>query len=330
MIVIYSSKPSISKIACPYLSAKYPFQKIVFIHSLYFMNISFDYPKHTKWNQFPYIQSPQYKINTIDKWSALTPVNKELTSIDISMQDINQCDSIIYLAEPDYSDAYAFSVFIEHLLNKSVDDTYIDSAFLFSLAPKDIKHTIDNMTNFYDTYRNLINYGKVLKYFDYNYNFNSFALLGRIYRNSHSEFNKKNLNTDIFISKYMLQLLYFINIHNEIYTESQLMEVMHHWTGTGKYDFSVNFASSASRYSIIQNLINLNLLTFKENTKHLSISNQGKFFINQLPKDCLDFDLPFRLQLWANLPFDDVKRKIDVYLHNYFNKVKNKIKLISC
>lgn len=60
MIIIYSDKPSISRLIFKSLQEKFPSQQLVFIHCLYFTNVSFAYPKNIKWDQFPCIQETKF------------------------------------------------------------------------------------------------------------------------------------------------------------------------------------------------------------------------------------------------------------------------------
>jgi hypothetical protein len=335
MIIVYTSKPYMAKQLLPLALAQYPNKKIVFIHSMYFTNVMMDYPKDIKWQQFPYVQDTQFKLNSIDKWRATTPENGTLIPADISMDDIRHCEEIIYMGDPCYYDVYSFSIFIEKVFHQNVEQKHIDSAILYSLAPQEIQSAWNKKFNFYETFQHEINYGKVSRYFDYNFNFNSFALISKIYKYIDKNFNQVEIKVgnkaqEVFFSKYMLQLLYFVReqeIEGSNFTEGRLIQQMSQWKGTGKYDFKSELGGAASRTSIIENLINLKLL--KINQKEIFMTEKGKSFLQALPKDCIDYDLPFRIKLWAKQPFEISKVKIDTYLNNYYKKVKNKIKALA-
>lgn len=266
----------------------------------------------------------------------MTPLGDTLVHIDISMNDIVKSEKIIYASEPSYEFTYLFSIFIDQLFNKKVQNNHVDALVLTSLIRKDVDTAVENMSNFYTMFEETINYGRVVKYFDYNFNYNSFALLGKFFKNTQKRFNNENIHSDenVFFSKYMVQLLYFINKEMlagiEPKTESVLINNMHHWKGTGKYSIRADLGSSVSRVTILENLKNLNLICTEKSSstnKRIYLSDQGKHFLNILPKDCQDQDLPFRIKLWAEKPFEQSKFPIDTYLNNYFKKIKNKINI---
>ena len=329
MIIVYTSKPHLARILAPFLATIFSNKKIVFIHSMYFTNVTMNYHKNIHWKQFPYIQNPEFKINTVDKWRANTLIDTTLSQIEITMDDISNCEKIIYMGEPSYHDVYSFSIFFEHIFKISVENKNIDAIALYSLAPSDVQKAWNDKANFYDMFKEHINYGKVVRYFDYNFNFNSFALFGKTY-----SYIDKILPTNdfgnIFFSKYMIQLLYFVKnkesncIH---YKEGYLIKEMSRWKGTGKYNDRVKLGGKASFCSIIKNLIDLKLLEIRniEGTNYIYITDKGTQFLTYLPKDCMDFDLPFRIKFWAEESFEISKIKMDIYLHNYYKKVKNKL-----
>ncbi len=331
MIIVYSGKPQISRAIAPGFLEKYPSKKIVYIHAMYFMNVSFDYPKNVKWKSFPHLSKPVFKINDIEHWRASTLIEGELKPIKITFQDVRQCEQIIYAGDPCPSESYLFSEFIEAVFNKKPDSMPINAIFLLSFSPLEIFKSIESMSAFSPKFNESVNQGRVKKYFDYNYNFNSFAILGKAYRHTNKIFNGENNPTNllgnIFISKNMLQLLYFVKKEQENnirYKTNFLISQMHHWKGTGKYDFQAYNGHSASAYPIIENLTALKLIDY--DNKEIFITQKGLHFLSLLPKGAMDLDLPFRLKLWAKEPFEDSKIKIDNYLSSYFKKIKNKLK----
>ena len=125
----------------------------------------------------------------------------------------------------------------------------------------------------------------------------------------------------------MLQLLYYVRNQqqkNINYSCGKLIPEMIKWKGTGKYNFNTSIGNAASFSAILENLILLKLLIV--NDKNVYITDKGIAFLEYLPKDCMDYDLPFRIELWSQLPFEDSKIKIDNYLTQYYKKIKNKLK----
>lgn len=329
MIIVYSSKPALSRGIAPHLLKKYPNKKIVFIHSMYFTNVTFDYPQNIKWKDFPYIESPQFKIRETNHWKPTTGAN--LDPIDITFENIKNCERLIYAGDPSSTDTYIFSQFIQKIFNKNIEQMAIDALSLYSMAEEDIFKTLENSTNFAQTFKHKVSKGHIKKYFDYNFNFNSFALLGKAYQSVNHSDEKLPTNDfgRIFISKNMLQLLYFVRQQeNNGISDNQgyLISKMNKWKGTGKYDFRVRLGNAASYIPIIENLLTLKLLN--DDNKKIVMTKKGQEFLDFLPKDCQDHDLPFRIELWSQSSFEESQIKMDNYLKNYFKKIKNKLKSV--
>lgn len=344
MIIVYTAH-NISRVLAPCLLEKYPGQKFIYIHCMYFKNVEFDYPDNIKWKAFPYLTKPTFKIRDFENWKPMVLKNGNLESANISLQDILNCEKIIYAADPGPEESYLFSEFINTIFNQPIYQAPIDIDVMtiYSLAKFDILQSIDNMTFFTDafmtyhndTFLNVINKGKIKKYFDYNFNFNSLALLGKsyqriIYQRTNKIWTSKKNSTsrygDIFISKNMLQLLYFVRTkqyHQINYTENHLYLEMREWKGTGKYILDVSIGSAASRTTIISNLFDLEL--FERRNNFIFITEKGIKFLDSIPEDCIDFDLPLKMVLWSQQPFEYSKIKIDNYLQNYYQKIKNKL-----
>lgn len=333
MITVYSSKPDLSRRISAQLSIKYPQQKIVYIHSMYFVNVYFNYPENIKWKDFPFLKKPAFKIKGIENWRATTLIDGNLEPTYVSSADIINSEKIIYAADPGSTDTYLFSEFILKAFDKPVADMTIDALKIFSLSTEDIEQSINNISNFSTTFKFSVEEGKIKKYFDYNFNFNSLALFGKTYKYINKSFNDepfpKNDFGNIFISKVMLPLLYFIREKqrsNINYRQGSLCSQMSSWKGTRKYTFSVKIGRPSSIVQIIENLVQLKLIKYHNNL--IFITAKGEQFLDFLPKNCMDYDLPFRIELWARMPFSEAKIKIDKYLYTYFKKVKNKLKFL--
>lgn len=330
VIVIYTDKPMISRKIARFVSKKYQNELIVYIHSMYFMNVYFNYTNNLKWKDFPLLSEPQFKISTIEKWKPSVYKNDLLEPIDITFEDIKKCEKIIYAGDPNSSEIHLFSEFIKLLFPKGIQEVNIDALNLYSLSENEILKTIKNSKPFNKFFANDVKEGKLKKYFDYNFNLNSFALLGKAYYQVDNEIDKGEQYNNfgfLFISKYMLQTLYFIRNEQQesrTYTEGELFSEIYNWKGTGKYQIRASLGNEASRSSILKNLLDLKLLSIQAGK--VTITLKGVKFLHNLPKDCQDYDLPFRLEHWSKLPWEEGKLKIDNYLFSFFKKVKNKLK----
>lgn len=332
MILVYTEKPYLGCILAPHFRKYYPAEKIVVINSFYFRNTYFKYPHNIKWNDYPYINSPSYHINNWEEWCPslvnangklekypfIVNSNGEIEVTNLTTEEVATA-TLFYAADPGYSCAFNFSIFVEKFYNTNVKDIHIDSLNLWSLDEISINRYFAEKCNFYDTFKEAVNYGKVISYFNYLYNVNSLAIFGATLRSIGIDSNQHS------ISKASLQLLYKLaeDTYKSGLKEGQILQIMSKWTGTGKYPKYSSLGSCTSQSEILQNLKNMDFLVGIN--KKYSISPLGLLFLSKLHKDCMDQDLPFRLEQWGNLEFEEAKKKIDSYIKNFFGKQKRKL-----
>lgn len=319
MIIIYASKLAISRYLIESFKTHgiYKNEKIVFLHSLYFTNIKHHFPHNLNFSNLPQSFHPEFKFNSIEYWKPLVFDNYELIQEDINFSILDTAEKIIFCGDPSYFDVYYFSLFVEKF--KIAEDKIFTPDRIMNLNSIDIGSYFKNEHPFFVYFSHEINYGKIRDYFNYQFNLHSLAIFGAILKRFDID-NQKH-----FISKYMLQLLYYFHSNKNLFlTEGQTIHAMHKWTGTGKYPShsSIKLGSSASCCSIIDNLLNIGFLS--KNNK-LYLTSQGEEFLQFLPKDSKDLDLPFRLDQWALMDFELAKQKIDYYIYHYFRKLKNKL-----
>jgi hypothetical protein len=168
-------------------------------------------------------------------------------------------------------------------------------------------------------------YGRVTRYFDWNWNVNGLAILGEAQRRVGVAAGAPPL------SKYALQLLYALR-HLPPQTDGAVVSLMQAWPGTGRYPaqpgsgFS-RMGSPASRLPIVDNLGKAGLLDWLEvSERHaLSVSERGHALLGLLHPGCEDADLPFRLHAWCEQG-EDSKPAIDRYIKTFFGKQKRFIR----
>ena len=332
MILVYTEKPHLGRVLAPHFRKYYPTEKIVIIHSFYFRNTYFKYPHNLKWSDYPYIDSPRYELNDLAQWNPMIVdstgklekypllVNSkgEVEITNLTVEEILN-STLFYAADPGYSCVFNFTIFVEKFYQKNVQDIHIDALSLWSLDEPSVTRNFTNKVNFYDHFKDNINQGKVISYFNYLYNVNSLAIFGATLRSIGVDSNQHH------ISKASLQLLYKLaeDEYSKGLTEGQLVHLMSRWTGTGKYTKHSRLGSCTSHIDIMENLKNMGFL--EKRNKHIYISSLGLLFLSKLHKDCMDKDLPFRLEEWSSLEFTDAKRKIDSYIKNFFGKQKRKL-----
>lgn len=320
-MIIYSENTFLSQKTAPILRDYYPHEKLIFIHPYYFNNVFFVYPKNIKWQDYPFIQDSKYDIKILDKWRPLIYQEEKLESYNLTRQELKS-NEIFYCAEPCYSSVFNFSIFVEKIYEQEVTKLDIKSILLLSLDELSIRNAIKDHKSFNENFignHSLVNVGRVYSYFNYLYNVNSLGVFGRALKNMRID------NNVYHVSKYALQLLYFLkNNNNENLTEGKILNLMNSWIGTGKYsNKEVSLGSCTSRSDILEHLLNMGLL--KKTGKIISLSQLGEDFLSSLHKDCQDLDLPFRLHNWSSLPFFEAKSKIDTYIKSFFGKEKRKL-----
>lgn len=224
--------------------------------------------------------------------------------------------TIVCTVEWDASGVWAFDYLMkEYCPNKSGLEHPV-----FAYKGSSIACDLEQMGSTFDqAYSELLNAGLVKRYFEYNFNTNSLVIFGSLYR-------KLSLTAEpAFLSKYMVQVLLFLGQKGQMHFRD-LELYMSKWCGTGKYDkhactHSHGMGTPASRQMIISNLVDLGLVLKDENYL-LQMSELGRRFVDQLHKDCLDPDLPFRIDAWMCKPFSDSKPLMDSYLRRFFGKQK--------
>lgn len=321
MIIIYTEKPSMALSLGSYLKKYYPNEKLITICDMYFSNIHFKYPKNMKWKDYPQIHPTQFNIRDLSHWRCLEVPNKEniegkdLIPYNLTCEEIRS-SKVIYGGDTG-TNTYLFYIFMNEINNIDILQQPIEFMNLLALDKNSIEKSYQERFDNFQYYKQIVHAGMTKRYFEYNYNINSLAIFGKTLERIN--INPMNANK---LSKYVIQLLYFLN-ENPSMTEGQILESMHNWKGTGKYSTYGMLGSLAARVQMIENLLDLGLIV--NNKKYYVVSSLGQEFLSFLHKDCEDSDLPFRLEIWQAQKFEDVKSKVDKYLETYFSKQKRKL-----
>jgi hypothetical protein len=173
--------------------------------------------------------------------------------------------------------------------------------------------------------RQRIDQGQVKRYFDWNWNKNALVLF-------RAALQQVGLPAEAVISKYELQLLYFLAGYDEgpqrpRLTESGIFMEMHMWHGTGKYE-GLRLGSAASRDAIVQHLVEKDFIEIHRPGENghtheaVLVTEKARRFLALLHPDCCDLDLPGRIERWMAAGFNVSQPKIDRYLRSYFGKQK--------
>lgn len=316
MLLVYTEKPLLTDRIQTFVYKKYPNERIVFVHSLLFSNISLDYNvDDTILNHLeikPRLHEPKHLINSYPKWRPVEYVNNIKTPVtDIKSFNDMKNARILFAGDPASRSCINFSTLMKEAFNIDITEHYIDSVTLYSLDDESLEASFNNMGNFYDVFKWSIKAGKIKNYLDYNWNINSLILLNNKF-NLLKQYN--NYVERPFISKYSLQLLHFI-AENPNLTENKIYGYMSYWPQNNK----VSLGSCTSRTAIIDSLKKLNYI--EEKNKRLNISKLGRMFLSLVPNS-KDFALPSIIEHWMSLPFEEAKKQIDRYITIYWNNIE--------
>lgn len=333
MRLIIVEKPAVARALAKAAKATWPDDELIILSAVTITMVSFILPRGLAYSSYPMTTEPQCKPDP-ERWhephfefcwanevidTGLAPTIR--LTIEATSDLINRADHIVCAPDWDYSGVWGieqvFKLFRPNLIDQ-------DLPVISNIWPLDGEAIAQRFSNMKTTklleYQTLKNAGRIKFYFDYNYALNSLPVLGNLYRDV--------FETDqpVFISKYALQTLFYVNEQGEKSINRIECDMAgHHWMGTGKYQVDSyrhldGIGSPASRLCITRQLISLGLCKLTE--AKISVTEKGLEFIARLHEDTRDSDLPFRLDLWMEMPFEEAKSKIDTYLKTFFGKQK--------
>ena len=322
-VLIVTEKPSVSRGIAPVARRHWPQADITFVHAVPYGNIGFSYPRGLKLDEFPLLSEPRSKLVAWAEW-ACAPVKLTAAGAlapEVMSRDLfTSADLIVCACDADHTGAVGFEVLMHQVFG---DDRALDcpAVVVYSLYEADVEKALAKLMPFGDACASSLAYGRMKRYFDWNWNANSLAILGDAQRRAGAPGNAPPM------SKYALQLLY--GLRNQLpMTEGRMVHLMQHWPGTGRYkpaagERSPQLGSPASVSPIIENLLFSGFLetTVVAGRAHLGLSGRGRVLLNMLHPDCEDADLPFRLHAWCEQGLAS-KPAVDRYIKTFFGKQK--------
>lgn len=324
-LLVFGEKPSLNRACAPLLPEAFPGHSIIYLSALPFVNPALVYPRGLGWSDYPLVDAPRYKIAGIEEFLPATYAEGGMRRIahPDAHAILHEWDQLFYACDPDHSGAICFYTIAEMLYGKEIwNNPNVSALQLVSLDSPSVRKAVENRSPFLPTFAGCVSYGLVKRYIDWNWNANALAILGQSLRQAGT------LGSNPVISKYALQLLYFIR-SNPGLSEGKLHERMSKWVGSGKYPASHNFGSCASRPAMVEQLDKLGLITrlrapFGNGNVHVEcyMSALGERFLDLLHKDCCDPDLPMRIEQWCLAGMDVAQPKVDRYIRTFFGKQK--------
>ncbi|PSL90761.1 hypothetical protein [Pseudomonas sp. R9.37] len=313
-VVLILEKPVQARFLAPLVATYWPRQRVLAVYTLYLGLYEFRYPRGLTFSDLPYTGNPAWKERTFNYAHPALVV--ELSSGEVCKtalepaQVIASATTIWYGCDPDASGANAYQVLLTQCLGAEAAAVERPAMFLTGLDKTSIQKALDASTTTEDPlFQTWLKKGEAKRFFDFNYNVNALALFGASLRNVGVD------TANYGLSKYSLQLLYFLNSCSQ-HHEWRLFNLMDRWPGTGRYGPS-SLGSVASRAFIVEGLISARLVERAEGL--VCISNRGREFLGQLHPDCQDQDLPARLAEWQ-IEWPASRKKIERYLRTFFGK----------
>jgi hypothetical protein len=328
MKIVACSKQSVSRSFAPHL-AHWLGEDVVYVHSFYFTAVRAVYPKALHWADLPVCLPPQFSIcrdakrldwrprravlengqwtirplDGENQWHILNAARRE----DIVVCDARNDPCSYYLHKMLMLGCPAYAA--DPRVPYAAPTDWNGAAFAEAVA------MAADERMFLTPDEPIIRSTELKKFFEYNFNANAAPLFGEAVERAGGARSR-------VMTKFMLPALALFA--EKSLTDGQAIQHLQDWSGTGKYEGRAEIGSPASRASLLENLLHMRLLArHSQRPQRLHLTMAGERFLKLfVHKDCLDPDLPFRLNLWSELPEATAKAKMARYLNTYFGKQK--------
>lgn len=313
-VLLVMEKPSQLKAIAPLVAARWPGRPVFAVMTFYLGLYEFRYPRGLGFSDLPFVSDPTWKIRDFG-WEnqcfvvELTNGQYERTEL-CPFEVVKSGAEIWFGCDPDSSGANGYERLLTECLGLEAAAQERPAMIIQSLDHASLQRTLTEPNSTASPmFRSWANAGDAKRFFDYNFNVNSLAILGDCLR-------KVGVDTEEFgMSKYALQTLYGLRGVAPL-SEGRLIHRMDKWPGTGRYPIC-ELGSPASRSSILAQLKTAGLVTYEG--RLVALSDRGHDFLNLLHPDCEDADLPARLEAWKK-DWPNSKPKITRYLRTFFGK----------
>ncbi|MBY3157370.1 hypothetical protein HFO56_34150 [Rhizobium laguerreae] len=322
-LAIVAEKPSIVATYGRVLAEFYPdvdFSEVAVFHTKlawFTGNRRFYFPRGLKWQDFPYVGDPVYRPIHIDATRPVKGIkglsDRRVISAEEGLKALHAADLILLIVDPCSRGIHLAAKFLgDHFDTVPWDRTLYP--WTPDLTDNGMRRSLAGARRPDQFAMPLISIGENMRFFDFNYLVNSFALTGR------SVMEEAGLRGPI-PSKYGLQTLYDARETGEL-GDGYRIERMIRWRGTGKYDHDKydGLGSPTSRGAIVEQLVKGGFLA-RVGPK-TDVTDGGRRYLDLLHPNCLDSDLPFRIVDWSALPPPEARAKMTRYLRTFFGKQK--------
>jgi len=248
-------------------------------------------------SDYPVIEQPQWRENDINPNQAKgydAVSGKLVIEPEGAIALLRQADEIVYAAEPDHRDVLAFDQLIYQVFGYPGRVQIFQVLHINSLASDALRGIFESPVDTrHPDYCAALQQGQARKWFEYNFNVNAQAVLGR----ELAAVGVVHAHRQV-LSRYALQMFYDISRCGPL-REAEVLKHASCWVGTGKYppDMLGSYSSIALMF---ENLEAAGLVDRLESSRSIRLSLRGEALLTRLHPGCEDIDLPGRLTHWAN------------------------------
>ena len=340
--IIFASKPWVASECASLLSERYSPERSLVACLALAGPLQFRYERGLAYADYPLISEPRYEFGDSRRlharslaeyvaWKHQSNVEghrrlaqSACRSVEEVQNAIRGAERFVFSADPGPSEAHGCFALLEYLDVKDAFDR--TDAYLFSDLSTSTLNRVFRAGSTQESRLHLAHLeeqGRVKRYFDWNWNQNALVVFRAALRGV-------GLPADAVISKYELQLLYFLAKNppspggTPPWTEGQIVKEMTYWKGTGKYGRQY-LGSCASRIAILEHLYQKEFLGRRRLSgprEEVFVTSRAQAFLDFLHPDCEDPDLPARIEAWMEAGFDASRPAIDRYIRTNFGKQK--------
>lgn len=316
-LVIVTEKVNHSQFIATFATKLFPNCNVHFIQILSIGLYDFKYPRHLKMRDFPVVKAVEWKLRYEEIGfgnRVFLLVNNGLKPTHLSIEEtLKTADEIVCALVPERTLIHSFKTLILNSCGKDKYHSKMRAIPINLLSEKSITQAFLSECSTEDEwFVDLYKQAKVRKYFDYNFNLNSAAIMGRALA-------KVGVDQGRFIlSKNSLIVMYYLRQVGQIGHIDFLKIMNGNWSGTGKYQKG-SIGSIASQSTILEQLNEVGLICGLYDD--IKLSEKGESLLAELHPDCCDLDLTFRLDAWME-EGERSQPQIDRYIKTMFGKQK--------
>ncbi len=305
------------------LEALQPDDRTIAILASGFYPFEFSYPRGLAISDFPFVGEPAYKRSARREWAwnigyVFRSDTNRADKITVDSGSLLASEAqVVFACDPDAAGAHAFETLLSQTRARPAGaESAFKALFLALTDTRSIRAAWDTPRQTTDEwFVSALEAGQAKRFFEFNFNVNALAIFGGILRDLGVP------NQHAYISKYGLQLLYWLRDSADSLSDTRVIYAMSMWRGTGKYS-GMRLGSHTSYMAMLDQLVSAGLVARQESAtggKRLSLTDLGRGFLAKLHPDCEDSDLPGRISQWQSA-WPGARPAVERYLRTFFGK----------